>query len=82
MKIEIEISDEEIADLIKDKIAQVIVGDRFSYDKNMYKSAIAQAVRDVIYADKENIVNMTVNRASREIKSKAIAKLLNDDNQS
>jgi len=78
MKIEVEISDEEIANLIKDKIAQVIVGDRFSYDKNMYKREIAQAVRDVIYADKENIINMTVNRASREIKSKAIAKLLSD----
>jgi hypothetical protein len=78
MKIEIEISDEEIANLIKDKIAQVIVGDRFSYDKNMYKREIAQAVRDVIYADKENIINMTVNRASKEIKSKAFAKLLSD----
>lgn len=78
MKIEIEIPDEEIASLIKDKIAQVIVTDRFSYDKNMYKHEIAQAVRDVIYADKENIINMTVNRASREIKSKAIAKLLSD----
>lgn len=78
MKIEIEIPDEEIASLIKDKIAQVIVTDRFSYDKNMYKHEIAQAVRDVIYADKENIINMTVNRASREIKSKAIAKLLSN----
>lgn len=76
MKIEIEIADEEIADLIKNKIAQVIVGDRFSYDKNMYKRAIAQAVRDVIYADKETIIEMTVNRASREVKSKAIAKLI------
>lgn len=78
MKIEIEIPDEEIADLIKGKIAQVIVGDRFSYDKNMYKREIAQAVRDVIYTDKENIINMTVNRASKEIKSKAFAKLFSD----
>ena len=78
MKIELEIPDKEIAECIKVLIAQRITGDRFSYDKNLYKREIAQAVRDVIYADKENIVNMTVSRASQEVKNKAIKKLLMD----
>lgn len=78
MKIEIEIPDEEITQCIKQLIAQRIVGDKFSYDRNFYKREIAQAIRDVIYADKENIVNMTVNRASTEVKSKAIRKLLEE----
>lgn len=80
MKIEIEIPDEEITELIKNKIAQLIVVDRFSYDKNMYKHEIAQAVRDVIYTDKENIINMTVKRASREVKNKAITRLIENTN--
>ena len=78
MKIEIEIPDEEIIQCIKQLIAQRIVGDKFSYDRNLYKREIAQAIRDVIYADKENIVDMTVGRASIEVKSKAIKKLLED----
>lgn len=79
MKIEIEIPDEELIECVKSVIAQRLVGDRFSYDRNLYKNEIAQAVRDVIYADKENIVNMVVGRASREVKSKAIKKLLEED---
>ena len=78
MKIEIEIPDEEITECIKKMVAQRLVGDKLSYDRNLYKREIAQAIRDVIYADKENIVDMTVNRASIEVKSKAIKKLLED----
>jgi len=75
VKVEIEIPDEELAECIKKMVAQRLTND-FSYDRNLYKNEIAQAIRDVIYADKENIVNMVVSRASREVKGKAIKKLL------
>lgn len=77
MKIEVEIPDEEMQECIKQLVAKRLLTD-YSYDKNVYKREIAQAVRDVIYKDKENIVNMVVSRASREVKSKAIKKLLED----
>jgi len=77
VKIEIVIPDEEIIEVVKNMVAQRLTRD-YSYDKNLYRREIAQAVRDVIYSDKENIVNMVVNRASSEVKSKAIKKLLED----
>lgn len=76
MKIEIEIPDEEIIQCVKGLMAKRLTEDYYSYDRNLYKREITQAVRDVIYADKENIVNMTVSRASQEVRSKAIKKLL------
>ena len=78
MKIEIEIPDEEIAEIIKEKIASMIVGDRYSYDKNLYKRTIQDATRKVIYKDKENIVDRTVAQASAEVKRKAIAKIIKE----
>lgn len=47
-----------------------------SADRVLYKRTIAECVREVIYADKENIVERVVAQASRECKAKAIKKLL------
>ena len=56
MKIEIEIPDEELAECIKKMVAQRLTND-FSYDRNLYKNEIAQAIRDVIYAeDRKSVV--------------------------
>lgn len=75
MKIEIEIPDEELKEAIVQVIAKSLCAD-YSIDRTLYKRTIAECVRAVIYADKENIVDRIVAQASRECKNKAIKKLL------
>lgn len=75
MKIEIEIPDEELKEMITEVIAQRLYAN-FSDDRNLYKRTIAECVRDVIYKDKANIVDRVVAQASRECRTKAIKNLL------
>ena len=75
MKIEIEIPDEELKEMITEVIAQRLYAN-FSNDRNLYKRTIAECVRAVIYKDKANIVDRIVAQASRECRTKAIKKLL------
>ena len=77
MKIEIEIPDEELKEAITEIISKRLYSD-YSYDRNLYKRTIAECVRDVIYKDKENIVDRIVDQASRECRTKAIKKLLEE----
>lgn len=76
MKIEIEIPDEELKEVITQVIAKKLCSDYYSADRTLYKRTIAECVREVIYADKENIVDRIVAQAGRECKNKAIKKLL------
>ena len=77
MKIEIEIPDEELREILTKAIADRLYDD-FSYERNIYTRTIAECVRDVIYKDKANIVEMVVARASRECRSKAIKQILEE----
>lgn len=74
MKIEVEIPDDELKEVITQVIAKKLCAD-YSADRTLYKRTIAECVREVIYADKENIVDRVVAQASRECKTKAIKKL-------
>lgn len=75
MKIEIEIPDEELKEMITEVIAKSLYNN-FSEDRNLYKRTIAECVRTVIYKDKENIVDRIVAQASCECRTKAIKKPL------
>ena len=77
MKMEIEIPDEELKEMITEVIAQRLYAN-FSDDRNLYKRTIAECVRTVIYKDKANIVDRIVAQASRECRTKAIKKLLEE----
>lgn len=77
MKIEIEIPDEELKEMLTNVIAKRLYSD-YSADRNLYKRTIAECVRDVIYKDKANIVDRIVAQASRECRAKAIKKLLEE----
>jgi predicted transcriptional regulator len=79
MKMEIDISEKEISRLVTDALVKNIV------DKELdggypyaYKQDIAQAVREVIYKDKKHIVDTCVERATREIKSKAFKEMIDN----
>ena len=77
MKIEIEIPDEELKKAITEIISKRLYSD-YSADRNLYKRTIAECVRDVIYKDKANSVDRIVAQASRECRTKAIKKLLEE----
>ena len=77
MKIEIEIPDEELKEMLTKVIAERLYSD-YSSDRNLYKRTIAECVRDVIYKDKANIVDKIVAQASRECRMKAVKKLLEE----
>lgn len=75
MKIELEIPDEELKEALTCVIAKALYNG-YSSDGNKYKRIIQECVREVIYKDKENIINRVVSQASRECKSKAVKKLI------
>lgn len=77
MKIEIEIPDEELKEAVTRIIAQSIYSS-YSGDRTLYKRTISECVREVIYKDKANIVDRIVAQASRECRTKAIKKLLEE----
>ena len=77
MKIEIEIPDDELKEMLTKVISERLYDD-YSYDRNLYKRTIAECVREVIYKDKEAIVDRIVAQASRECRTKAIKKLLEE----
>lgn len=75
MKITVEISDEEL----KSAVLQVVAREydrEFSADRRNVNRVVAECVREIIYKDKEQIVDRIVGQASRECKSKAVKKLL------
>ena len=77
MRIEIEIPDDELKEMLTKVISERLYYD-YSYERNLYKRTIAECVREVIYKDKEAIVDRTVVQASRECRTKAIKKLLEE----
>lgn len=77
MKIEVEVPDEELKEMLTKVISERLYAD-FSYDQRLYKRTIAECVRDVIYKDKANIVDRIVAQASRECRTKAIKKMLEE----
>ena len=52
MKIEIEIPDDELKEMLTKVISERLYDD-YSCDRNLYKRTIAECVRGVIYKDKE-----------------------------
>ena len=75
MKIEVNLTEKEIKEtvlqVIRDKYYKTYSEDRRHIDR-----IIAECVRQVIYADKDRIVDRIVEQASRECKNKALKKIL------
>mgnify|MGYP001771167193 CR=1 FL=1 len=77
MKIEIEISDDELREYILTAAGKSLFAE-WSVDRNLYKRTIADCVRQVIYEDKDEIINRIVAQASRECGNKAVQKILKE----
>ena len=75
MELKIEIDEKELRKEVTDIIARKLT-QSWTSERNMFKQIIAESVREVVYSQKEEIINMVVGRATREIVSKSIPKLL------
>ena len=77
MKIEIEISDDELREHILVAAGNAL-HKQYSTERNLYKRTIADCVREVIYKDKKEIIDRIVAQASRECGNKAAQKMVRE----
>jgi len=76
MQIKIDIDDKELREEVTNTIARKLT-QTWSVERNVMKRTIADAVKEVVYSEKEFIIDMVINRATAEIVKKAMPKLLN-----
>ena len=75
MEIKIEISEDELKEAVLNVIAREYYRD-YSADRKAVNRVTAECVRQIIYKDKERIIDRIVAQASRECKGKAVKKLV------
>lgn len=79
MKIEIEIDEKYIAELVSQEIARRIVAER-GYEvkeaKMGIRDGVDKAIKQYIYSKKDDVIERVVERASVEIVKKGLPKLL------
>lgn len=75
MKITIEIPEEEIKDRLLDVIANQYYRD-YSSDRRKVDTVTKECVREIIYKDKERIIDRIVSQASSHTKTLAVKKMV------
>jgi len=79
MKLEIEIDENYIAEMVSQKIAERIVTE-YKYENREAKigvrDGVEKAVKQYVYSEKDSIIERVVDRASVEIVRKGMSKLL------
>jgi len=79
VKLEIEIDENYIAEMVSQKIAERIVTE-YKYENREAKigvrDGVEKAVKQYIYSEKDSIIERVVDRASVEIVKKGLPKLL------
>ena len=80
MQITINIDDSEIERIAIEKITDAIAE---NYNKRSYveesrgrREAVQKSVKEIIYSDKENLINRCVEQASKELVRKGLPKLI------
>lgn len=76
MKIEINISDDELREEIKQLLVRRITNE-FSYESRVLdKKLVSEIVKEVIYSQKDILIDRCVNKAATELTKKALPKLI------
>lgn len=78
MKIEINIPEERIVELVEHAIVENILNNRYENREVKYgvRSGMDKAVKEYIYSNKDKIIERVVERASIEIVKKGLPKLI------
>lgn len=80
MELKIEIPEEELKEAVLSVVADRYYSD-YTRDRKKVDKITAECVREIIYKDKERIVDRIVAQASRECKNKALKKILEGLNE-
>ena len=75
MKVTVEISDDELKREILNLVAKDYKAE-YSEDRRRTNAVVKECVREIIYQDKERIIDRIVAQASRECGNKTIKKFL------
>ena len=75
MKVTVEISDDELKREILNLVAKNYKAE-YSEDRRRTDTVVKECVREIIYQDKERIIDRIVAQASRECGNKAVKKFL------
>ena len=75
MKFELEIPESELKEAVLHVMADEYYRN-YSADRDNVNRVVAKCVREIIYEDKERIIDRIVNQASRECKNKALKKII------
>ena len=81
MKIEIEISEERLTELVEAEIVRQILTNEKYQNRNAkmgVRDGIDKGVKQYIYSNKDEIIERVVDRASKEIVRKGIPRLLDE----
>lgn len=80
MQITINIDDSEIERIAIEKITDAIAENyhkrSLSEESRGRREAVQKSVKEIIYSDKENLINRCVEQASRELVKKGLPKLI------
>ena len=71
----IEVNDDVIMEKVSE-ILNTVLNNQLKMTASSTKDVIAEAVKDLIYSRKDEIIELVVERASREIAKKGLVKLL------
>lgn len=80
MKFEIEIPEKELKEAVLNVIANKYYS-TYSMDRRSVDKITAECVREIIYKDKERIVDRIVAQVSKECKNKVLEKILEGLNE-
>lgn len=75
MKITIEIPEEEVKDRLLDAIADQYYRD-YSSDRRKVDTVVKECVREIIYKDKDRIIDRIVSQGSSHTKTLAVKKMI------
>lgn len=71
----IEIDDEAVKKQIHNIVAELL-NEELKYKGTPTHKVVAEAVKDIVYSQKDEIIDKVVNKASREIVKKGFPKLI------
>ena len=77
MEIKVQIDEEELKAFITERLSRQLTSN-YSADRNMFKKQIAEITREVVYAEKDYIIQEVISRAVKEVSKKSITKMVED----
>ena len=77
MEIKVQIDEEELKAFITERLSRQLTSN-YSADRNMFKKQIAEITREVVYKEKDYIIQEVISRAVKEVSKKSIAKMVED----